>query len=111
MLNAPSTTHLFWGGRTEQSLKIYTPYLNTLSTNNIHIAYSKEQNNQYVQDIILKEKKLIASILKNGGTIMICGSISMMNGVLAVLEEITLTQLNTPLNTFQKTKKIKTDCY
>ena len=111
MLNAPSTTHLFWGGRTEQSLKIYTPYLNSLSTNNIHIAYSKEQNNQYVQDIVLKEKKLIASILKNGGTIMICGSISMMNGVLAVLEEITLTQLNTPLNTFQKTKKIKTDCY
>ncbi len=111
MLNSLSLTHLFWGGRTKASLKIYTPFLTNLASNNIHIAYSQEQKKQYVQDIVLKERNLIALTLKNNGTIMICGSVSMMNGVLKVLEEISLNQLDVPLSKFQKENKIKTDCY
>ncbi|MCH3884842.1 PepSY domain-containing protein [Tenacibaculum aquimarinum] len=108
MLNSDSKTHLFWGGRTQDSLKMYAPYLKNKT---IYTAYSQEQNKEYVQDIVLKEQHLIASVLKNNGTIMICGSVSMMNGVLKVLEQITKNQLNTPLSKFQKANKIKTDCY
>ena len=111
MLHNPLKTHLFWGARTKESLKMYAPFLTNLNEENIHIAYSQEQNNEYVQDLILKEQALIASTLKNNGTIMICGSIAMMNGVIKVLEKISLHQLNTPLSTFQKTNQIKTDCY
>ena len=111
MLNSPSTTHLFWGGRTKESLKMYNPFLKNVPNSHIYIAYSQEQKKQYVQDLILKEQALIASTLKNNGTIMICGSISMMNGVLTILEKITLNQLNIPLNTFKKANQIKTDCY
>ncbi len=111
MLENTSETHLFWGGRTKESLKIYSPFLRNLNNDTIHISYSQEQDNQYIQDIVLKERDLITSTLKNKGTIMICGSVNMMNGVWAVLEEITLNQLNTPLNTFQKKNQIKTDCY
>ncbi|QXP74742.1 PepSY domain-containing protein [Tenacibaculum sp. AHE15PA] len=111
MLNSPSTTHLFWGGRTKESLKMYNPFLKNVPNSHIYIAYSQEQKRQYVQDLILKEQALIASTLKNNGTIMICGSISMMNGVIKVLERISLHQLNTPLSTFQKANQIKTDCY
>lgn len=111
MLNSPSTTHLFWGGKTKESLKLYAPFINGLNNSNIHIAYSQEQNKNYVQDLILKEANLIALTLKNNGTIMICGSVNMMNDVLKTLEEITLNKLNTSLNKFQKNNQIKTDCY
>ncbi|MCG8182588.1 PepSY domain-containing protein [Tenacibaculum piscium] len=113
MLQNNSKTHLFWGGRTQESFKIYQPFLTNLNTQNIHLAYSQQYKNdkKHVQDILLKDADLIASTLKNNGTIMICGSLSMMNGVLKTLEIITLKKLNTPLDKFQKSNQIKTDCY
>nr|WP_299036007.1 PepSY domain-containing protein [uncultured Tenacibaculum sp.] len=104
-------THLFWGGRTQESLKIYTPLLNNIENNNIHIAYSQDQNKEYVQDLLLKEENTIASVLQNGGTIMICGSIKMLKGVETSIEQIVLNKLNTSLNYFKKNNQIKTDCY
>jgi sulfite reductase (NADPH) flavoprotein alpha-component len=106
-----TNSHLFFGLRTSASLELYKPYLKNIEKQNMHIAYSQENNGEYVQDLIAKKERLIASILKNGGTIMICGSVTMMNGVLSVLEKITLKELNIPLNTFEKRKQIKTDCY
>ncbi|WP_420551210.1 PepSY domain-containing protein [Tenacibaculum aiptasiae] len=108
MLNNNTNTHLFWGGRTSESLNMYKPYL---QNTNVYTAYSQEDKKHYVQDLISKESKLIISVLKNKGTIMICGSIAMMNAVLKVLENITLTELNTPIEKFQKNHQIKTDCY
>ena len=104
-------THLFLGQRTVASLELYQPFLKKIKKENIYIAYSQENNNAYVQDILTKKEDLIASTLKNGGTIMICGSINMMKSVLSLLEKITLKKLGSPLNTFQKAKQIKTDCY
>jgi sulfite reductase (NADPH) flavoprotein alpha-component len=106
-----NNTHLFLGQRTSTSLNLYKPYLKEVENQNIHIAYSQENNNEYVQNIIAKKEDLIASTLKNGGTIMICGSIAMMKDVLSSLEKITLQQLNSPLLKFKKKKQIKTDCY
>ncbi|WP_299161906.1 PepSY domain-containing protein [uncultured Tenacibaculum sp.] len=108
MLNNSSKTHMFWGGRTLESFSIYKPYL---QNTNLHIAYSQEGKKQYVQDLISKETELITNVLKNNGTIMICGSIAMMNAVLKVLEKITLTELNTPIKKYQKNLQLKTDCY
>ena len=103
--------HLFWGGRTKESLKIYTPLLKNIEQNNIHIAYSQEKDKEYVQDLLLKKETTISSVLQNGGTIMICGSIKMLKGVEKVLEQITSNKLNTSLNHFKKNNQIKTDCY
>lgn len=111
MLDNPTKTNLFWGTKTKESLKMYTLYLTHLDKKNIHIAYSQEQNKDYVQDIILKKQELIASTLKDNGTIFICGSVAMMNEVLKILEEISLEQLSTPLSTFQESNQIKIDCY
>lgn len=106
-----NNTHLFLGQRTSTSLHLYKPFLKEVQNENIHIAYSQENTNEYVQDLIAKKEDLIASTLKNGGTIMICGSITMMKGVFFTLEKITLKELNSSLNTFKKTKQIRTDCY
>lgn len=103
--------HLFWGGRTKESLNIYTPLLKNIEHNNIHIAYSQEQNKEYVQDLLLKKETIITTVLQNGGTIMICGSIKMLKGVEKVLEQITSNKLNTSLDHFKKNNQIKTDCY
>lgn len=111
MLDSSNTTHLFWGGRTKESFTVYSSFLNTLPKNNLHIAYSQELNKKYVQDLVLEESKLIASTLKNKGTIMICGSIAMMNGVLKVIEKISEQELNTSLEKLKKSNQIKTDCY
>ncbi len=111
MINDNHTnTHLFFGLKTNESLNLYKPHLKNIEKQHMHIAYSQE-NNEYVQDLISKKEDLIASTLKNKGIIMICGSVAMMNGVLSVLEKITLQQLNRPLHTFKKAKQIKTDCY
>lgn len=103
--------HLFWGGRTKESLKIYTPLLKNIEYNNIHVAYSQEQGKEYVQDLLLKKETIISTVLQNGGTIMICGSIKMLKGVEKVLEQIASTKLNTSLDYFKKNNQIKTDCY
>lgn len=103
--------HLFWGGRTKESLRMYAPLLKNIEKNNIHIAYSQEKEKEYVQDLLLKKETIITTVLQNGGTIMICGSIKMLKGVEKVLEQITSTKLNTSLDYFKKKNQIKTDCY
>lgn len=103
--------HLFWGGRTKESLKMYTPLLKNIEQKNIHIAYSQEQHKEYVQDLLLNKEATISTVLQNGGTIMICGSIKMLKGVEKVLEQITSNKLNTSLTYFKKNNQIKTDCY
>lgn len=106
-----TTTYLFWGGRTRKSLEIYTPYLKNLPSKHIYITYSKEKDKKYVQNLVALEGDLVISTLKNKGTIMICGSIAMMNGVLSNLDKITSTELKTSLTELKKAKRIKTDCY
>jgi len=99
-------THVFWGIKTKQSIDVYKPYL---KYNTINYVFSQEGNKEYVQDSIAKEEQLIINVLKNNGTIMICGSIAMMNQVLFIIESSIRSNLNTSLNKFRH--QIKTDCY
>jgi len=106
MLETNTKTHLFCGLRTKESIKIYNPYLKTTNT---YFTFSKEENKQYVQDIIALQETLITSVIKNKGVIMICGSSAMMSKVLVVIEKITLKNLNKTVH--QLKQQIKTDCY
>lgn len=101
--------HFFWGGRTKESFKLYKKYIETDSVNNIHIAYSQDENQCYVQDLIKVQSELITSALKNQGEIMICGSLAMEKGVKEELHKITLNHLQSELSDFQN--QIKSDCY
>ncbi|TXD49463.1 FAD-binding oxidoreductase [Polaribacter sp. IC073] len=108
--------HLFWGGRTKNSLEIYKNNIEKAVKNksltSFYTAFSQEQKEKtYVQDIIQKHPKIIADTLEKGNCIMICGSISMQKGVLKALEEITISYLKTPLEKFQENNQIKSDCY
>lgn len=107
-------THLFWGGRTQESYQLYKPildeHLKSGKLTNIHIACSRETNKkQYVQDLLKKHINLIVNTLSNKGTIMICGSLAMEKEVMYLLEQIALEKRHTKLKKFSK--QIKTDCY
>ncbi len=107
--------HLFWGGRTKASFNLYKDDMDKAISrkhlSSITIAYSKDANHQYVQDLIKERFKFIANHLQNEGVIMICGSIAMQNDVLKTLQSITKSVLNKPLSDFENIGQIKTDCY
>jgi sulfite reductase (NADPH) flavoprotein alpha-component len=114
--NGKVKTHLFWGGRTEDSLKIYSEVIDTAfkkkTLSSFHLAYSQEQYEKvYVQDLIEEKADLLAEILKNEGVIMICGAIAMQNRVLEILNNITIEKLKQPLSVFENNEQVKMDCY
>jgi len=119
MINEHATdikTHLFWGGRTQESFQLYSEFIDKAFKSNclesFHIAYSQEQKEKvYVQDVIREKEELIAEVLSNEGVIMICGSIAMQNRVLEVLNAITESKLKQPLSVFENNEQIKMDCY
>ncbi|MBF8150062.1 PepSY domain-containing protein [Winogradskyella sp. F6397] len=109
-------THLFWGGRTKQSLKLYESIIDSAlvkhKLTSFNVAYSQEQKTKvYVQDLILEHQELFSKVLHNNGVIMICGSIAMQNRVLDVLNSITKTHLSQPLSDFETNGQLKMDCY
>ncbi len=116
MINNKTTnknkTYLFWGGRTRDSYKMYSTYIDNAFYNKklsgLYLSFSQENSHKkYVQHILIENEALVTRVLKNKGAIMICGSIAMQKDVLEMLECIAITQLNAPLNK----ALIKTDCY
>ncbi|MGJ8549923.1 PepSY domain-containing protein [Winogradskyella wichelsiae] len=108
--------HLFWGGRTKTSLKLYAGLLEEAKKqdklNQLQTAFSQEQAEKiYVQDLLIQNKEFIAKHFQQNGVVMICGAIAMQSRVLEVLNNITTEQLNKPLSTFESNGQIKMDCY
>ena len=54
----------------------------------LQIAFSREENAQYVMDLIRKDALFFADLLADNGIIMICGSLAMQRDVEEVLAEI-----------------------
>ncbi|SKB60516.1 sulfite reductase (NADPH) flavoprotein alpha-component [Soonwooa buanensis] len=75
----------------------------------LHLAFSREENKQYVMDLIKNDEVYFADLLKNGGIIMICGALKMQRDVEKALEEITLKYHQQPLSSYEN--QILTDCY
>ncbi|MEM9679287.1 MAG: PepSY domain-containing protein [Bacteroidota bacterium] len=108
--------HLFWGGRTQESLQLYAEFIDAAfkkdALTSFHIAYSQDKNKEaYIQEIVKEKQELICDVLQREGIIMICGSIAMQNGTLEVLNTMTTEQLGEPLSVFENNEQIKMDCY
>ena len=106
--NQKTKIHLLLGLRNKSSLNIYKKYLKSENLETFEVAYSRENNQvTYVQDCLIKRKKMIKNLLKNNGSILICGSLAMQKEVFLVLNTITENHLTNYINNNQ----IKTDCY
>ncbi|UZR99642.1 PepSY domain-containing protein [Chondrinema litorale] len=109
-------THLYWGARNQASYKLYSNYIES-SLNKKHLnrfvpAYSRVGDTKiYVQDLILKDRYIIAQTLKERGVIMLCGSIAMQKGVSENLDKICKTINKKPLSYYQNKNQIRMDCY
>lgn len=51
-------------------------------------TFSRENDRSYVTDLIRNDEEFVFSFLKNGGVIMVCGSIAMWKDVEAILKHI-----------------------
>lgn len=108
--------HLFVGFRKETPIvkefkySLQTSLLNK-KIQDFQFAFSREGNHCYVTQIVQKEAEKIASLLQNGGVILICGSLAMYKDVSIVLEQICKEKTNYNLAHFQAQGQILSDCY
>lgn len=70
------------------------------------MAFSREENRQYVMDLIRKDAVFFSELLDKGGVIMICGSLAMQKDV-----EETLSEICTTKDVEHYRGQILTDCY
>jgi len=75
------------------------------------IAFSREDKQQYVMDLIRQDAQYFANHLENQGVIMICGSLRMHKDVEIVLNEICLANNGKFLSHYYEHNQILSDCY
>jgi sulfite reductase (NADPH) flavoprotein alpha-component len=113
--NQNSSLKLIWGGRTASSFDLYKPYVEKAIQNGLmdkyELALSREDNGQYVQDVLAKQENEVSEAFNTGCVFMICGSMAMQDSVLEVLNRITNTKLNRSLSSFQSNGQLLKDCY
>ena len=106
---------LIWGGRTSKSFSLYNDFINRKLSEkkltNLHLALSRSEHKQYVQDIVKNQADFFVRLLKNKGVIMICGSVAMQKCVMKELDDICRQDLGEPLSYYQNRKQILMDCY
>ncbi|STD52935.1 PepSY domain-containing protein [Empedobacter falsenii] len=109
-------THLYCGFRHDnETTKSYqefaTKQIFTNHLSQFHIAFSREENKQYVMDLVNRDAKFFAETLQNGGILMICGALTMQHDVEKVLEEICQQHLKKSFEEFKTNGQFLTDCY
>lgn len=109
-------THLYCGFRHDnETTKSYqefaTKQIFTNHLSQFHIAFSREENKQYVMDLVNRDAKFFAETLQNGGILMICGALKMQHDVEKVLEQICQEHLNKSFEEFKTNGQFLTDCY
>lgn len=113
--DAKNECHLYSGFREERSFEPYRAFIEKQTAKGkltrLHLAYSREGEKQYVKDLLEKDAGFVASVLKDNGNVMICGSLAMQNNVLELLSKICESELKKPLSHFQANGQIKMDCY
>ncbi|WP_166334328.1 PepSY domain-containing protein [Sphingobacterium chungjuense] len=75
------------------------------------VAYSREENSQYVLDLIRRDSSYFGALLRNGGVIMICGALQMQRDVEAILETILANAGANNLEYYRSKGQLLTDCY
>ena len=106
---------LYCGFRNRSSFILYEPFLKdqlkkgTLS--GLQLVLSREEEKEYVSHRLLRNSDSVLQYLKEGGVIMLCGSLSMQHDVIKVLEDICTVENNTPLTELIEQGKVLMDCY
>ncbi|GAB3894365.1 hypothetical protein GCM10028825_36650 [Spirosoma agri] len=107
--------HLYCGFRQSSSFAVYRNFLEESRSadklTNLHVAYSREGEKQYVSDLLARDADFLANALMMKGVLMICGSLAMQKDVIDLLETICQTKLGKPVSVYQSHSQILMDCY
>jgi sulfite reductase (NADPH) flavoprotein alpha-component len=109
--------YLYWGGQSQEALSLYQQQINqSLKSQQLlaaHYAFSRDPSvpKTYVQELIERDARNIARVLANKGTLLLCGSVAMQQGVTTVLQHLCLEYNQTPLSVYQKKGRVRIDCY
>ncbi|MEZ0484372.1 PepSY domain-containing protein [Fibrella aquatica] len=107
--------HLYCGFRQATSLAIYRDFLEESQANkklsNLHVAYSREGNKQYVSELLARDADFMAQTLTEGGIVMICGSLAMQKDVIDQLDLICQAKNGQTVSHYQAHNQIRMDCY
>jgi sulfite reductase (NADPH) flavoprotein alpha-component len=107
--------HLYCGFRAASSFELYQDTMEKNLANqklsSLNLAYSREGNKQYVNDLVLRDQERIAEAMKSDGVIMICGSLAMQKDVIEHLETIFKQSNNKEVSYYQSHNRILMDCY
>ncbi|WP_438711498.1 PepSY domain-containing protein [Aquimarina muelleri] len=113
--NKKIKSHLFWGGRNEESIELYHEIIqNSIKKNGtayFYPAYSRVQEKIYVQHLLKRNSSFIAKTLDKKGAILICGSVAMQKEVIAIIDQICQKINHKPLSYYQNKGQLKMDCY
>jgi sulfite reductase (NADPH) flavoprotein alpha-component len=108
--------HLYCGFRkaTETVLgyeKFAAEMIQKQQLKSFHVALSREENHNYVMDLIKRDADFFMDLLTQGGVVMICGSLAMQKDVEAVLDELCLTRATMGIADYKANGQVLTDCY
>jgi len=78
---------------------------------NFQLAFSREENHYYVMDLIKRDAEFFVNLLKQGGSIMICGSLAMQQDVESVLDSLCLEKTNSSISDYKAKGQVLADCY
>lgn len=76
-----------------------------------HVAFSREQNHCYVTNLIQNDADFFAGVLRRGGVIMLCGSLSMQQDTEILLDAICMEKNGVGLAVYKAKNQLKADCY
>jgi sulfite reductase (NADPH) flavoprotein alpha-component len=108
--------HLYCGFRMEtETISRYKKFSDEMiekhKLTSFHLALSREAEHIYVMDLIKRDAAFFVDLLKQGGFIMICGSLAMQKDVEEILNEICLVNSIKNLYDYKKNGQLLTDCY
>lgn len=108
-------THLYCGFRTEtETVSGYKKFANEMmekqQLESFHLALSREMNHDYVMNLIKRDAKFFINLLKQGGVIMICGSLAMQKDVELAIDKLLATTAMT-ISDYKANGQVLTDCY
>ncbi|KAF2336849.1 PepSY domain-containing protein [Flavobacterium daemonense] len=109
-------THLYSGFRMETEMvsgykKFASEMMEKKLLQNFHLAFSREAEHFYVMDLIKRDASFFVDLLKENGTIMICGSLAMQKDVETILDELCLSNGLKNVSYYKNNRQLLTDCY
>lgn len=113
---AKTETHLYAGFRMEtetvSGYKTFTAeMIQKQKLKSFHLALSREAAHFYVMDLIKRDADFFINLLKEGGVIMICGSLAMQTDVEAILDKLCIERQTNNISHYKENGQLLTDCY